>query len=147
MVAVTIHNDFGAQVCHWQNNAFYNYSHIPTYEYLTFHWKKDFVDVMKFSIFVWGLAWIVHIGFITGRQEGQSGRRKFDDGISHSFYCFPIYLPWRDGTRCHDLHILNVEFEASFSLSFFTFIKKPFNSSSLSVMRVVSSTYLRLNIW
>ena len=26
--------------------------------------------------------------------------------VSH---CFPIYLPWSDGTRCHDLHFLNVE--------------------------------------
>ena len=24
--------------------------------------------------------------------------------------CFPIYLPWNDGTRCHDLCFLNVEF-------------------------------------
>ena len=24
-------------------------------------------------------------------------------------HCFPIYLPWSDGTRCHDLHFLNVE--------------------------------------
>ena len=23
---------------------------------------------------------------------------------------FPIYLPWSDGTRCHDLRFLNVEF-------------------------------------
>ena len=28
--------------------------------------------------------------------------------------CFPIYLPWSDGTRCHDLSFLNVEFSASF---------------------------------
>ena len=26
------------------------------------------------------------------------------------FHCFPIYLPWSDGTRCHELHFLNVEF-------------------------------------
>ena len=26
------------------------------------------------------------------------------------FHCFPIYLPWSDGTRCHDHHFLNVEF-------------------------------------
>ena len=26
------------------------------------------------------------------------------------FHCFPMYLPWSDGTRCHDLHFLNVEF-------------------------------------
>ena len=29
--------------------------------------------------------------------------------VSHRFHCFPIYLPWSDGTRCHDLHFLNVE--------------------------------------
>ena len=29
---------------------------------------------------------------------------------SVSFHCFPIYLPWSDGTRCHDLSFLNVEF-------------------------------------
>ena len=29
--------------------------------------------------------------------------------VSHSFHCFPIYLPWSDETRCHDLSFLNVE--------------------------------------
>ena len=29
--------------------------------------------------------------------------------VSHYFHCFPTYLPWSDGTRCHDLHFLNVE--------------------------------------
>ena len=28
----------------------------------------------------------------------------------HCFHCFPIYLPWCDGTGCHDLRFLNVEF-------------------------------------
>ena len=32
------------------------------------------------------------------------------DKVSHCFRCFPIYLPWSDGTRCHDLCFLNVEF-------------------------------------
>ena len=27
----------------------------------------------------------------------------------HCFYCFPFYLPWIDGTGCHDLSFLNVE--------------------------------------
>ena len=31
--------------------------------------------------------------------------------LSHCFPCFPIYLPWSDGTRCHDLKFLNVEFQ------------------------------------
>ena len=30
--------------------------------------------------------------------------------VCHCFHCFPIYLPWCDGTRCHDLSFLNVEF-------------------------------------
>ena len=29
--------------------------------------------------------------------------------VCHSFPCFPIYSPWSDGTRCHDLSFLNVE--------------------------------------
>ena len=28
----------------------------------------------------------------------------------HCFHCLPIYSPWSDGTRCHDLNFLNVEF-------------------------------------
>ena len=30
--------------------------------------------------------------------------------VSHCFHCFPTYLPWSDGTGCHDLSFLNVEF-------------------------------------
>ena len=30
--------------------------------------------------------------------------------VCHCFHCFPIYLPQSDGTRCHDLSFLNVEF-------------------------------------
>ena len=31
------------------------------------------------------------------------------DKVCHCFLCLPIYLPWSDGTRCHDLRFLNVE--------------------------------------
>ena len=30
--------------------------------------------------------------------------------VCHCFHCFPIYLPWSDETRCHDLSFLNAEF-------------------------------------
>ena len=33
---------------------------------------------------------------------------------SHCFYFFPIYLPWNDGSRYHDLSFLNVEFKPGF---------------------------------
>ena len=68
--------------------------------------------------------------------------------ISHCLHCFPIYLPWSDGTGCHDLHFWMLSFKPAFSLSsFFYFIKRLFSSSLLSAIRVVSSTYLRLLIF
>ena len=27
--------------------------------------------------------------------------------VCHCFHCFPVYLPWSDWTRCHDLSFLN----------------------------------------
>ena len=62
-------------------------------------------------------------------------------------HCFPIYLPWSEGTGYHDLSFLNVELSTNFSFSSFTFIKKLFSSSSLSAITVVSSAYLRLLIF
>ena len=66
-----------------------------------------------------------------------------ENKVCHCFHCFPIYLPWSDGTRCHDLSFfLILSFKPAFSLSSFTFIKKLYSSSSLSTTRVVSSAYL-----
>ena len=68
--------------------------------------------------------------------------------VCHCFHCFSIYLPWSDGTRCHDLCVLNVEFLSQFfSLSSFTFIRRLFGSSLLSAIRMVSPSYLRLLIF
>ena len=33
-----------------------------------------------------------------------------ENKVCHCFHCFPIYLPWSDGTGCYDLSFLNVEF-------------------------------------
>ena len=67
--------------------------------------------------------------------------------VCNCFHCFPIYLPWSNGTGCHDLRFLNVELRPTFSLSTFTFIKRLFSSSSVFAIRVVSSAYLRLLIF
>ena len=67
--------------------------------------------------------------------------------VCPSFHCFPIYLPWNDGVRCHDLHFWILNFKPAFSLSTFIFTKRLFSSSSLSAIRVVSSAYLRLLIF
>ena len=71
-----------------------------------------------------------------------SGAQK--NKVSH---CFPTYLPWSDRTGYHDLSFLNVEFKRAFALFSFTFIKRLFSSSSLSVIRVVSSACLRLLVF
>ena len=70
-----------------------------------------------------------------------------ENRVCHCFHCFSIYLPWSDGTGCHDLHFLMLSFKPAFSLSSLTFIKKLFSSSLLSAVRVVSSAYLRLSVF
>ena len=64
----------------------------------------------------------------------------------HCFHCFPIYLPWSDGTSIMILVFWMLSFKPTFSLSSFTFIKRLF-SSSLSAIRVMVSAYLRLLIF
>ena len=67
--------------------------------------------------------------------------------VWHCFYCLPIYFPWGDGTEAMSLVFWMLSYKPTFSLSSFTFIKRLFSSSSLSAIRVVSSTYLRLFIF
>ena len=60
---------------------------------------------------------------------------------------FSIYLPWSDRTRYHDLMFWMLSSKTAFLLSSFTSIGKLFRSSSISVIKVVSSVYLRLLIF
>ena len=63
----------------------------------TKHLLNSMVTVMVFSDF--------------GAQENK---------ICHCFHFSPFYLPWSDGTRCHDLSFLNVELQANvFTLLFY----------------------------
>ena len=57
---------------------------------------------------------------------------------------FPCYFPCSYGVRYHDYSFLIFSFKLVFSHSSFTLIKRLFTSSLFSVIRVVSSTYLRL---
>ena len=71
------------------------------------------------------------------------GARK--NTVYHCFHfppCFP-YLTWSDVTRYHDRHFFNVEVWARFFALFFLFISRLFSYSSLSVIYVVSSVYMR----
>ena len=50
--------------------------------------------------------------------------------VCHYFHCFPVYLPWSDGTKCHDLSFWMLSFKPAFALYCFPFIKRLFSSSS-----------------
>ena len=52
-------------------------------------------------------AVIIYSGF--GAQENK---------VCLCFHCLPIYLPWSDGTGCHDLSFLNAEFFFFFVVNF-----------------------------
>ena len=63
-----------------------------------------------------------------------------ENKVCHRFHFSLLYLPWSNGTGCHDLH----DHEDAM-ISSLTVIKKLF-SSSLSAIRVISSACLRLLI-
>ena len=47
---------------------------------------------------------------ISGLQSPSAVTLELKQIGSHCFHCFLIYLPWSDGTGCHDLSFFNVEF-------------------------------------
>ena len=65
----------------------------------------------------------------------------------HCFYFFSIYLPWSYVTVRQDLSFLMLNFKPVCSLYSFILIKRLFNSSWLSTIRMISSAYLRLLIF
>ena len=73
----------------------------------------------------------------SGAQENQ---------ICHCFYFSPFYLPWSDGIRCHERSFLDVEFQASFSLSYFTSSKGSLVPLWFLPLECLSSAYLKLLI-
>ena len=43
----------------------------------------------------------------------------WENKVCHCFHCFPIYLPWSDGTGCHDFSFLRLSFKPLFLLFHF----------------------------
>ena len=72
-----------------------------------------------------------------------------ENKIYYYFQFFFFYLPCSDGTRSHDLSFfvflfsLMLSFKPTLPLSYFTFIKRLFISSSLSAIKMILSSYLR----
>ena len=86
---------------HWKNHSF---------DYMGLYWQSD-VSAFEYAVLfshllslggsVFHIMAVVTIHSDFGAQENK---------ICHSFHFLTIYLPWTDGTRCHDLHFLKVLF-------------------------------------
>ena len=86
------------------------------------YWKKHSFDYMDFFIKVISLLFNMISRFVIAflprsKQLFISWLQLLSTMILetkkikfHYLHCFPIYLPWNDGTRCHDLIFLNIEF-------------------------------------
>ena len=73
--------------------------------------------------------------------------RAQEEKICHYFHLIPFYLPWSNGAGSNgSSFFLIFSFKPALTLSSFTLIKRLFSSSSLSAVRVVSSTYVRFLI-
>ena len=70
-----------------------------------------------------------------------------ENKISYCFHCFPVYLPWSDGTGAMIFIFWMLSIKPTFSLSSFNLIKRLFSSALFSAIRVMSSAYLRLLIF
>ena len=67
--------------------------------------------------------------------------------VLYCFHCSPMYLPWSDGTRCHDLWWM-LSFKAAFSLSsFYLHQEALLVPLHFLLLRVMLSAYLRLLIF
>ena len=68
--------------------------------------------------------------------------------ICHLFHFFPFYLPWSDGTRCHDIYIFFIfSFKPAFLYSSFTHIKRLLSTSSLLAIHWRRQIDLMVQIW
>ena len=93
----------------------------PTLTSVHDYWKNDRFDYMHLCLQT-NVCFLIHclgLSLFSSKEQtsynfmasitvcSDFGAQK--DKVWHCFCCFPIYFPWSDGTRCHDLRFLNVE--------------------------------------
>ena len=78
--------------------------------------RRTFVDKVMSLLFNMLSRWVITflprsqrllISWLQSPSAVSFGAQK--NKFSHCFHCFRIYVPWSDGTGCHDLSFLNVE--------------------------------------
>ena len=80
---------------------------------------------------------------ISWLQSHESDFGAQENNVFHCFHCFPIYLPWSDGTRCHDFHF----FECWVLSQLFHSPLSPSSRSSLVPIHFLLQGWCHLPIW
>ena len=106
------HQFLRPQVSSWSNSPFvHDYCKNHNYDNMYLCWLKwclCFFNTLSKLVMVslprskrLLISWLQSVCSDFGAQENK---------ICHCFHFSPFYLPWSDGTGCHDLSFLNVEF-------------------------------------
>ena len=102
------HQFFSAQPSLW-SNSHHLYMTNHSFDHLDLCWQSD-VSASWYAMFVRfsskEQAFFNSMAAVTVPSDFGVQENK----VCNYFHCFPIYLSWSDGTRCHDLSFLNVEF-------------------------------------
>ena len=106
------HQSFGTQLSLWSN------SHIHTWLGKTIALtRRTFVGKVMSLLFHMLSRLVIAflpknkrllISWLQSPSASDFGAQ--ENKVYHCFHWFPIYLPWSDGTGCHDLTFLNVQF-------------------------------------
>ena len=107
------HQFYGIHPSLWSNSHIHTWllekPQLWLYGPLLTKWCLCFFNMLSRFVIAF-LSRTKHLFDFVAAVTVRSDFRAQENKICHSFHCLPIYLPWSDGTGCHDLHFLNVEF-------------------------------------
>ena len=104
-ITIQKHPFFGAQLSLWSN------SHIHTWPQPSLDGPLSAMSLlfnMLSRLVITFLSRSKHL-LISWLQSPSAVILEPKNKVWHCFCCCPIYMPWSDGPRCHDLRFLNVE--------------------------------------
>ena len=137
------HQFWGIQPSSWSNSLIHTWwLEKPSFDYMDLCWQSD-ISAFEYTILVchsFSSKEQVSFNFMSevtiysdfGAQENK---------IRYCLHFFPFYLPWSDGTRCHDL------FECWVLRQLFHPCLSPSSKSSLVPLHFLPWEWCRLHIW
>ena len=111
-IKIQNHQFFSTQTSLWSNSRMYAWlleePQLWLYRPLSVKWRLGFITLSRLVIAFLPRSKHLLISWLQSPSAVILEPRKIKS-VTISIF-FPIYLPWSDGTRCHDLSVLNVEF-------------------------------------